>query len=599
MKPLLIKAQLIDETGARITRLVVVPVKRTAAAAGSFDVNLSLAYTDAARALVLPPSDHNLPAGRFVATSWGSAITPHLAQWIPELAQDTWETIMSCATFTPCSPDVEGLGRGLFLAHMFAGLLPQGEGLDGLKPLEIGEWAAPQGRLAWLVALGQHLADPAADELLLLAARRVLQSEKLPQKPRAELLEQAARRCADRAACILRGWCRTAPSSCPTNAAAAADAFVKRLIEHMRALGQRGALLADATEQGGGEAAELMLRRADETSFDAPLLLWLIDALWHDEIGPRMTTHRPALARALVHDGLLPLFARGVDVRGEQIIARDNGVVVAELAPSVDAALAERLAQPGALEIFGRVYAHRLITYLARTVHEQMEARAGDFRAVTFEGGFSGLREAIGYNDSKNDELKELLWAGQGIQFAHNTIQGGGLWTWSNTRGPRGRLQIVAGAPLLPNFIEVYDGKSFDMRQARRLIPVLEHEPRLDMLNPRSQGAALTLVWLMLVELRDNAEQLAANGAIRTTAARWRELAERAGLPAGQVGGILDAWGTAGGDAVQLIERDGAEWTLAEPHALARDFIVEAGRDMERGGRNGRQGKRAKRAQAR
>jgi hypothetical protein len=357
--------------------------------------------------------------------------------------------------------------------------------------------------------------------------------------------------------------------------------------------------LADAARQQSELAAKLMLRRADETSFDAPLLLLLIDAVWCDEIGPRMAGHRPALARALIHDALLPVFARRVEVRGEQIIARDNGVVVAELAPSVDAALAERLAQPGGLDIFGRVYAHRLINRLARTVHEQKEAGAVDFRAVTFEGGFSGLREAIGYNDSKNDELKELLWAGQGVQFAHNAIQGGGLWTWSNTKGPRGRLEIIAGAPLLPNFVEIYKGTSIDMRQARRLIPVLEHEPRLDMLNPRSQGAALTLVWLMLVELRDHAEQLAANGAIRTTTARWGELAERAGLPSGQVGGILDAWGAEGGEAVQLIERSGGEWTLADPHALARDFIVEAGRVMVRSKENGRRGKKAKQAKTR
>lgn len=329
--------------------------------------------------------------------------------------------------------------------------------------------------------------------------------------------------------------------------------------------------------------------------YKAPLIArYLLRALL--PAAQREVAHRPAIARGIVHDGLLPLMARAVEVRDLKIIERNSGALVAELAPSVDAALAERLAQPGALDIFGRVHAHRLINRVARTVHEQKEAGVADFRAVVFEGGFSGLRDAIGYNDSKNAGLEELLNAGAGVQFVSPTIQGRGLWTWSNTKGPKGRLEIVAGAPMLPNFNEGYAGNYIDARTARRLIPVLEHEPRLDMLNPRSQGAALTLVWLMLVELRDHAEQLATSGAIRTTAARWRALAERAGLPAGLITEILDAWSARGGDAVQLIERNGAEWTLADPHALARDFIVEAGRRMGEGAANGRRAKKSKQA---
>lgn len=341
-----------------------------------------------------------------------------------------------------------------------------------------------------------------------------------------------------------------------------------------------------------------------------PFLRYLADVLWLDRVSAafevererieREMSHRPALARGLVHDNLLPMLARRVEVRGEQIIARDGGAVVAHIAPSINAGLALRLAD--ALDVFGRVHAHRLINHLVRTVHEQKEAGVTDFRALEFEGGFSRLRDVIDYTLGKNDDLEDLLDAGSCLQFVVPDGQGAGLWTWWATRAARGRkasLRIVVGDPLLPNFNEVYKGNASDPRLARRLIPVLEHEPRLDMLHTKHQGPALTLVWLMLVELRDNAEQLATSGAIRTTTARWRDLAERAGLPAGRVAEVLEAWSARDSATPQLIERSGAEWTLAEPHALARDFIVEAGRRMNEGKENGRRAKKTKQTKAR
>jgi hypothetical protein len=601
MQPILLTTQLIDGAGAHIGKLLVVPVKRGEVAPGSFDVNLSMAHTGHVRGLVMPPPDCDLPPGRVVVTAWGTSFTPHIARWTPQLAQDTWETIMGCATFT-CALHDEA-GGGLFHARIFVGLMADDAALGELEPLEIEQWTAPAGRLAWLVALGKHLADPAADDLRMKAAMKALEAlKKEGADLRPEMMERGARRCAERLGEIMGEWARwtSRQQLREREPAAAAVDVVMRLIELMEQLGEQG--------KGQGEyvrdvitkrpADELILRRVDDASFDAPMLKPLIIAIWHDEIRPRLETHVPALARALVHDGLLPILARRVEIRDSHIIDRDGGGIVAELPPSVDAAFAERIAQPGALDVFGHVHAHRLINHVARTVHEQKESGISDYRSITFEGGFSGLREAISYRESKNDELKELLYAGQYLEFSGLNIQGGGLWTWTNKMGPRGFLKIVAGDPLLPNFNAIYKDVNDTSRRARRLIPVLEHEPRLDMLNPRSQGPALTLVWLMLVELRDHAERLATNGAIRTTEGRWRAMGERAGLPPGTIGGILEAWSDAGDGAVQLIERTGAEWTLAEPHALARDFIIEAGHRALEGAKNGRLAKGGKKSKA-
>jgi hypothetical protein len=483
----------------------------------------------------------------------------------------------------------------------------------------IAYWGAPLGMATWTLKLLGWLSDQPHDAHNSTAQSVVAKhlSEGSEDQQRRAVRMLAAALCD-----VLREW-----NAGGLDAAAACSerdemlALDAAFCELLTSLGERGAaavrdLIAPrrrarcAEHRGLWQGWSLWWSLDEEGAemgacWRLPFLAYLSEALWLDVVCERFERelyHRPALARGVVHDNLLPMLARRVEVRDAQIIDRDGGAVVAHMAPSINAALALSLAQPGALDVFGRVHAHRLINHLVRAVHEQKEAGVTDFRALDFEGGFSGLRDVIGYTLSKNDELEQLLNAGAGLQFVVPDGQGAGLWTWRATRAARGRkasLRIVTGDPLLPNFNQVYKGTTFEPRLARRLIPVLDHEPRLDLLNSRHQGPALTLVLLMLVELRDNAGELATKGAIRTTAARWRDLAERAGLPAGLVNDILEAWSSSNSGAVQFIERCGAEWTLAEPHALARDFIIEGGQRELIGGQNGRRAKKTKQAKGR
>lgn len=478
--------------------------------------------------------------------------------------------------------------------------------------MELNGWAHPEGLAAWTLALLRSLSDLPHDAHNS-AARRCVASH---MKDSTEDQQRRATSLLAHAICAaLREW--NADGLSPRDACGERDGMLlldAAFCDLLERLGECGGRLAAQLRAEQREALNsatsayeawgLWLQHDEvDRTWQTDFLPIITAALWADVVRERFAreqSHRPALARGVVHDNLLPMLARRVEVRGEQIIARDGGAVVAHLAPSINAGLALRLAD--ALDVFGRVHAHRLINHLVRTVHEQKEAGVTDFRALDFEGGFSRLRDVIGYTLGKNDELEDLLDAGSCLQFVVPDGQGAGLWTWWATRAARGRkasLRIVVGDPLLPNFNEVYKGNASDPRWARRLIPVLEHEPRLDMLHTKHQGPALTLVWLMLVELRDNAELLATSGAIRTTTARWRDLAERAGLPVGIVAEVLEAWSTRDGATPQLIERSGAEWTLAEPHALARDFIVEAGRRMNEGKENGRRAKKAKQAKTR
>jgi len=317
-------------------------------------------------------------------------------------------------------------------------------------------------------------------------------------------------------------------------------------------------------------------------------------ALWLDRVKARWERsrhHRPALSRG-VFTPVIDIKRAQFDEQGQAIT---EGRLIATQSPTIPAALARALANDNALEkLWGSVYAHRLINHLALTAHEASEQKIQDPRAVIFEGGWTGLREALGYTRGKNDELRHLIEAGQHLSFQDHKGSIGGLWTWTEIKAARGRkaqLKLIVGDPLLPNFYERYSGKVLSEREAKRLIPILENEPPLSALRNNEQGAALALCWLALIELRDNADELCRDDAISTSAQRWAELAKLAGLPPVSLDGLLESWAQGDDTAPPLIERQGDQWTLAESHYRARDFIREAGQMMLNGSQNGRKRK--------
>jgi len=193
--------------------------------------------------------------------------------------------------------------------------------------------------------------------------------------------------------------------------------------------------------------------------------------------------------------------------------------------------------------------------------------------------------------------MAQLIDAGQYLHFEDHRGSIKGLWTCLEikaTRGRKAQLRLVVGEALLPNFNERYSAKTLGDREAKQLIPILEHEPPLSALRNNEHGAALALCWLALIELREHADELYSQGAINTSEQRWEELARRAGLPPVSLNTLLTSWAQ-GDTAPQLIERQGDQWTLSDAHWLARDFIKEAGQMMSEGRVNGRKRKTLKR----
>lgn len=369
--------------------------------------------------------------------------------------------------------------------------------------------------------------------------------------------------------------------------------LTQALTTELRRIGERGIRHADgicerdATLAAKNTVDPWRLWRLEDRS--ARFLKLLADALWVDEVEPalaRSARRRPAIVRAVVADRLLPAMTRQAMLPElDDGVVRDvRGQVLGRIALTTAATI--EVVRRGA-HALGTVPANRLIRALIHRSHDAWNRGDTLPNRVVFQGGWAGLLKAIGCDSRNNYEtIKAIAQAGQCIVWETPHAVGGGLWLWSERRGTKkapGEVAFVLGEALTPGYADVLAraGDSLPARLARRLVPELRYEPPMGGARERDQGPIWTLQRLMLLELVDHAEELAANGGVVITQPRWIELAKAAGVSASIVPRTLDAWIAGESElAPELLERvDANAWTLAHPHDHEREFILAGGRD--------------------
>lgn len=324
--------------------------------------------------------------------------------------------------------------------------------------------------------------------------------------------------------------------------------------------------------------------------------------LWKARVEPlwlKRRNVRPALVRG-VAEVLAHAMSGQTGVSGDNAVRDADGRTLGRIA-SLDVQTLD--AVRSGLPLLGSIAWHRLLNFLVLAVHDAAEARIDDARTVDFHGGFEALAESI--RDGTNDfrRLRAILQVGQHIEWMHPAVMVGGLWTWTVRRGGPGRpglVRIIVGDPLAPSLAARLADTGDTSRQAtvaRRLVPELRTEPPLSAVRINDQGAAWTLFRSVMVELVDLAPMLATTGTVLITPDRWRELAERAGLPTVELSRLRDSWSSGDDRAPPLLAQpDPGLWrfTLADTHSAERAFIAEGGQRRLNGGEAGRKGKGAK-----
>ena len=371
--------------------------------------------------------------------------------------------------------------------------------------------------------------------------------------------------------------------------------------------GHFASLLSELGSKGKFFAAELRKRPAApgrewglwrSEPDGEPFLVLLARALWVDKITPeleRLKHRRPAVARAVVRDRILPLMTRQtVFSEPDGTIHDEKGQVLGRIALTTGATL--EAVRRGA-DALGTVTGNRLLRALIHSSNDAWNRGEQDPRKVAFEGGWEGLLDTIGAPSKHHTLVKEIAKAGQSIIWETPIAKHGGLWTWTERRGTRvlrGEVSFTLGDALTPGYaneLALLSAKTAEARRARRLVPELRFEPPMGGARENDQGAIWTLHRLALVEFVDHATDLAKDGSVVITSARWSVLASQARLPTSILKRTLDAWTEGESErAPALLTRLHEDaYTLADPHQPERDFISLGGAERQRGQQRGQQ----------
>ena len=464
-----------------------------------------------------------------------------------------------------------------------------------------------QARSAWqlldMVSSGDVIArqdgsTPAPTFLLLREIARVVIGEDATEEQQDDLAKvtmQRVREIKRVVAAEAPAWCTTAkkPAQAPEalhEARQFAAELTRALTDQLQRIGKTGAKHAagirareaELTPKGGPDPWRLW-RLQDKS---ARFLKLLADALWTDEVQPmleRAARRPPAVVRAVYADRLVRAMTRQTMLpeMDDGVVRDARGVVLGHIALTTETTI--EVVRRGA-HALGTVAGNRLIKALIHRSHEAWNKGVQDPRRVAFEGGWQGLLNNLRVSQKDHAMVKAIAQAGQCIVWETAHAEHGGLWTWTERRGTKkapGEIAFVLGDALTPGYADVMSrgSKHLADRIARRLVPELRFEPPMGGARERDHGPIWTLHRLMLLELVDHAEELAATGGVVISRPRWLELAREAGVGESIVDRTLDAWVAGETDlAPPLLSRvDASAWTLADKHGPEREFIRAGG----------------------
>lgn len=335
---------------------------------------------------------------------------------------------------------------------------------------------------------------------------------------------------------------------------------------------------------------------------------YLAWALWVDVLRPQLdreARNPPALV-IRVHEDVTRIYSRVPQLTtkdGQQWLTFDDEPMF-RLAPSVADEMVQALVDRGVPQL-GSVTAHKALRWQVVTGHERALRNEADARVLTIDGGWSVFAREILHLQSKADAetLRAIVYAQDAVQF---TLLDGSwgrmlsLREWPARGRRKGRIELTLGTMLLPHYIYelpgVVSGRA--AQEARRLIPVCGLPPFVG--RPNDHGPQATLSMIVVQELRANARELVANGAVRIAPARFSVLARKAGLPPTLLGRVIDRWTQDGPDAPAFLARRGADlYTLAPTHRRELAFILAAGHTEVQSSEAGRRSVQARRARQR
>lgn len=364
--------------------------------------------------------------------------------------------------------------------------------------------------------------------------------------------------------------------------------------------------LADQIEKWGAakEASELRKKRTGQpldrlwkiwlpqtTGQHCWAILYLAKVLWKFKVKP-LLDKQVALVR--------PVFSELSQVMGSPYKAEENNgqrILCYKGEPieiaQVDQSILE-LVDKGFAKI-GTIVSHRVIREIVFSGYAKQQMTGQTEVALTYPGGMSAFCSAAGCTSNADPTVaRQILHALAYLPFKLPNNFKGNLIALQEQRAGNGRqglIVITPGPPLLANYVFGKTGEAKLVGHDSFLVPLLPIPPLVGRANNHAQQVVLSQY--AVLEMRDRAQEMAKEGAIRITQERWVELAIKARMPrdASFLSQVIDRWTHDGDDGPALLSRKKDMFTLADTHEAARNFIIKGGKISER---NSSRGKKAR-----
>ena len=425
-----------------------------------------------------------------------------------------------------------------------------------------------------------------------------------PEKPAGELARELREQCARIVARLDKLPCVRRLDSLDDKGMLVLDGM---LVVAIGETGKGGAYTATrmakkARERGKAQPVEGwdLLTAPTDNDKHHPLYWWhlakprgpiaLAKCLWDDVVLPRFELERltpAALTRAVTSEviDLYSLRYTPESRNGQQamVFHENRGLV---LVPSISGDAINALLKRG-MSLLTSELGIDLLEWEVTEAHRQFLSREPDFRRLSIEGGWSALaHEKLGISSkTAAGQARAIVLAQAHLLFDSYGVRGN-LLSYSEPRratgGQRALINIVLGDVLLPGVThtlrEEYGKAGLSSREARQIVPILGKAALPGRGN--DHGAGRRMVWRLSMYLREHAEELAREGAVRMTLAAFAELAGEAGAPRSSdfLTRTIDAWVAGDAKTPPLIVRQGEHVTLHESRRPALDFIIAAGK---------------------
>jgi len=227
------------------------------------------------------------------------------------------------------------------------------------------------------------------------------------------------------------------------------------------------------------------------------------------------------------------------------------------------------------------LHSHRpaaLLPSFAEEGHRRTLQEMPQPSVLGFEGGAAGFAEWLGTRSKKaQEEVTEILRAGQRFQRSWAGVEIGGLWTYSLAKAAPGRrafLEVRLGRPLMPYF-----AKQFLSQRDQLIVPVVGMPPRVGRSN--EWGAQAAFQFAIVRALVERRTDVVTKGGAQLSMLELERLARTVGLPVETLMKVLDRWTHDGDDGLaclEIVERDRYHLPNNSSYSDARSFIEGGGR---------------------